>query len=109
MMHYSPDEVNLYLMDFKNGTEFKIYDSYRLPHIRLLAIDAMQEFGESILEELLNEVNRRSEQFKRMRKGNISVIMEQYINPALAPVFKDILEKLHVSGIEAAGKIVDHQ
>ena len=65
MMHYSPDEVNLYLMDFKNGTEFKIYDSYRLPHIRLLAIDAMQEFGESILEELLNEVNRRSEQFKR--------------------------------------------
>ena len=65
MMHYSPDEVSLYLMDFKNGTEFKIYDSYRLPHIRLLAIDAMQEFGESILEELLNEVNRRSEQFKR--------------------------------------------
>ena len=44
-----------------------------------------------------------------MGKGNISVIMEQYINPALDPVFKDILEKLHISGIKAAGKIVDHQ
>lgn len=64
MLHYSPDELNLYLMDFKSGTEFKVYDSYRLPHVKCLALDAMQEFGESILEELVNEMNRRSEKFK---------------------------------------------
>ena len=26
MLHYSPDQLHLYLMDFKGGTEFKIYD-----------------------------------------------------------------------------------
>ena len=50
MMNYSPEQLNLYLMDFKGGTEFKIYESERLPHIKLLALDALQEFGESILE-----------------------------------------------------------
>ena len=64
MLHYPPSLLNLYLMDFKSGTEFKIYDSRRLPHIKLLALDAMQEFGESILENLVSEMGRRSEKFK---------------------------------------------
>lgn len=64
MLNYSPDQLNLYLMDFKSGTEFKIYESVKLPHIKLLALDAMQEFGESILEDLVNEMGRRGELFK---------------------------------------------
>ncbi|MHB8277443.1 MAG: FtsK/SpoIIIE domain-containing protein [Candidatus Humimicrobiaceae bacterium] len=64
MIFYSPEEVNLYLMDFKSGTEFKVYDTRKLPHIKLLAIDAKQEFGESILEELVVEMERRSQLFK---------------------------------------------
>lgn len=64
MLHYSPDQLNLYLMDFKSGTEFKVYESVRLPHIKLLALDAMQEFGESILENLVSEMERRGALFK---------------------------------------------
>ncbi|MBQ3330166.1 MAG: DNA translocase FtsK [Ruminococcus sp.] len=64
MLHYSPDQLHLYLMDFKSGTEFKIYESVKLPHIRLLALDAMQEFGESILENLVSEMERRGALFK---------------------------------------------
>ena len=64
MLHYSPDQLNLYMMDFKGGTEFKIYESERLPHIRLLALDAMQEFGESILQNLVDEMEKRSNEFK---------------------------------------------
>lgn len=64
MLCHSPDELHLYLMDFKGGTEFKIYESVKLPHIQLLALDAMQEFGESILENLVTEIGRRSELFK---------------------------------------------
>ena len=64
MLKYSPEELQLYLMDFKSGTEFAIYDRYRLPHIRLLALDAMQEFGESILEHLVKEMEERAEAFK---------------------------------------------
>lgn len=64
MLHYSPDQLHLYLMDFKGGTEFKIYESERLPHIKLLALDAMQEFGESILQNLVDEMEKRSNDFK---------------------------------------------
>lgn len=64
MLQYSPDQLHLYLMDFKSGTEFKIYESVHLPHIQLLALDAMQEFGESILEKLVGEMERRGGLFK---------------------------------------------
>ena len=64
MLHYSPDQLHLYLMDFKSGTEFKIYESVKLPHIQLLALDAMQEFGESILENLVSEMEHRGSLFK---------------------------------------------
>lgn len=64
MLHYSPDQLHLYLMDFKSGTEFKIYESVKLPHIQLLALDAMQEFGESILENLVSEMEHRGKLFK---------------------------------------------
>lgn len=64
MLHYGPDQLHLYLMDFKSGTEFKIYESVKLPHIQLLALDAMQEFGESILENLVSEMERRGSLFK---------------------------------------------
>ena len=64
MLHYGPDQLHLYLMDFKSGTEFKVYESVKLPHIQLLALDAMQEFGESILENLVAEMEHRGDLFK---------------------------------------------
>lgn len=64
IINYSPDELNLYLMDFKSGTEFKVYETIPVPHIKLLALDALQEFGESILMELVEEQTRRSQLFK---------------------------------------------
>lgn len=84
MLHYSPDKLNLYLMDFKGGTEFKIYDSYRLPHIKLLALDAMQEFGESILENLVEEINIRSQKFKSVNVSNL----KEYISVTNTPMPK---------------------
>ncbi len=72
ILHYRPDELNLYLMDFKNGTEFKVYENYRIPHIKLLALDAMQEFGESILENLVAEMDTRSTRFKDAGASNLS-------------------------------------
>ena len=71
MLHYRPDELNLYLMDFKNGTEFEVYEKYRLPHIKLLALDARQEFGESILEKLAAEMLARSDSFTEVGVSNL--------------------------------------
>lgn len=75
MLHYSPDQLHLYLMDFKSGTEFKIYESVKLPHIQLLALDAMQEFGESILENLVAEMEARAKAFKE-DAGGVSKIKD---------------------------------
>lgn len=70
---FSPDELNLYLMDFKSGTEFKVYAEKNIPHIKLLALDAMQEFGKSILDNLWEEMKRRSDLFNELIKQGMNV------------------------------------
>jgi len=77
MLHYSPEQLHLYLMDFKSGTEFKIYESKRLPHIQLLALDAMQEFGESILENLVADMENRGNLFKRVGQSSLKGYTEE--------------------------------
>lgn len=61
---YSPQEVELYLIDFKKGVEFKTYASHHLPHARVVAIESEREFGLSVLERLLHEMDRRAELFR---------------------------------------------
>lgn len=67
---YNPDEVNLYLLDFKSGTEFQVYANYKIPHIKVIALDAMQEFGQSVLDELVNMMQKRLNLFtEEAKKG----------------------------------------
>ena len=61
---YSPDELQFYLIDFKKGVEFKVYDHYRLPHARVIAIESEREFGLSVLEQLDRELKRRGDLFR---------------------------------------------
>lgn len=81
MLHYSPDQLHLYLMDFKSGTEFKIYETVKLPHIQLLALDAMQEFGESILENLVKEMEKRGDLFKEVGQTSLRGYVEETGKP----------------------------
>lgn len=64
LFNFNSDEINLYLLDFKGGTEFKIYDNYLIPQVKVLALDAMQEFGESILENIISIMEERAKLFK---------------------------------------------
>ena len=63
-MHYSPDELEFYLVDFKKGVEFKSYATNRLPHARVVAIESEREFGLSVLERLDQELSRRGELYR---------------------------------------------
>lgn len=65
LLNYSPDEAQLYLVDFKEGVEFKTYSKLNLPSIRVVAIDCEREFGLNILKELQKEMKRRYDLFKR--------------------------------------------
>jgi S-DNA-T family DNA segregation ATPase FtsK/SpoIIIE len=61
---YSPDQVELYLIDFKQGVEFKTYVTHHLPHARAIAIESDREFGRSILQRLDAEMTYRGELFR---------------------------------------------
>lgn len=63
MLCYSPEELQLYLLDFKDGVEFELYRHYRLPHIRVLGLASQPEFGKSILESIIKDMEQRSEIF----------------------------------------------
>ena len=61
---YSPDEAELYLIDFKEGVEFQWYATYRLPHARVVAIQSEREFGLSVLQRLDGILRERGETFR---------------------------------------------
>ena len=58
---YSPDELELYLVDFKKGVEFKTYAIHELPHARVVAIESEREFGLSVLQGLDTELTHRGD------------------------------------------------
>ncbi|MGD0518723.1 MAG: FtsK/SpoIIIE domain-containing protein [Thermoguttaceae bacterium] len=63
-LQYSPDEVELYLVDFKKGVEFKAYAHFALPHARVIAIESEREFGLSVLQRLDAELRTRGDLFR---------------------------------------------
>ncbi|MCI0683579.1 MAG: AAA family ATPase [Gemmataceae bacterium] len=64
-LRYSPEEVELYLIDFKKGVEFKTYASHALPHARVVAVESEREFGLSVLHRLDAELARRGEAYRK--------------------------------------------
>jgi hypothetical protein len=73
---YSPMELELYLLDFKEGVEFAVYADLALPHCKAVAIDADRGFGLSVLAHLRRELNRRANVFKAAGVGITS--LERY-------------------------------
>jgi len=64
-MWYSPEEIELYLIDFKKGVEFKTYAEHQLPHARAIAVESDREFGLSVLQRLDGELTRRGDLFRK--------------------------------------------
>ena len=63
-LRYSPDEAELWLVDFKKGVEFRTYATNQLPHARAVAIESDREFGLSVLRGLDGELRRRGDIFR---------------------------------------------
>ncbi|HEV7222745.1 MAG TPA: FtsK/SpoIIIE domain-containing protein, partial [Pirellulales bacterium] len=61
---YSPEEIELYLIDFKKGVEFKTYATFALPHARVVSVESDREFGLSVLQRLDAELKVRGEKFR---------------------------------------------
>ena len=72
---YSPDELELDLLDFREGVGFAPYR--RLPHARAVALETEREFALSVVRGLQGEISRRGrlfssagvDQFPAYRRG----------------------------------------
>jgi DNA segregation ATPase FtsK/SpoIIIE, S-DNA-T family len=74
---YGPDEVEMYLIDFKKGVEFKPYAEHRLPHARVVAIESEREFGLSVLQRLDAELKARGDKFRTAGVTDIAAFRDE--------------------------------
>ncbi|MBM7489876.1 hypothetical protein JOD64_001098 [Micromonospora luteifusca] len=117
---YSPAELQLYLLDFKEGVSFTEFvptgrDPSWLPHARAVGIESDREYGLAVLRELRREAQRRATALKRhgvtkladLPRDNplpriVAVIDEFQVllagNDALARESVDLLEELARKG-----------
>lgn len=86
---YSPSEVELFLIDFKEGVEFKQYADIGLPHARVIAIESERDFGLSVLQRARDEIKRRGELFRDAGRG--AVKLEEYRDRTGQPMKRLIL------------------
>jgi hypothetical protein len=110
---YSPADLELYLVDHKQGVEFKTYAAGRLPHARVIAVDAEREFGLSVLHSLDAELAHRGQLFRSSggEQVNLAAYREQTGKPL--PRIVAILDEFHMlfevdDAIAAtAGELID--
>ena len=83
---YSPEQLEIYLIDFKGGVEFTIYADKKIPHIRTIAIESEREFGLSVLEGVEKELLRRENEFSKVGVQNIEQYHEKFPNERMPRV-----------------------
>ncbi|MFJ8578740.1 FtsK/SpoIIIE domain-containing protein [Micromonospora sp. NPDC093277] len=117
---YSPAELQLHLLDFKEGVSFTEFvpterDPSWLPHARAVGIESDREYGVAVLRELRAELTRRAGLLKRhgvtkladlppnARPPRIVTVVDEFQvlfagNDALARQAVDLLEELARKG-----------
>ncbi len=70
--YYDPDEVQLFLLDYKEGVEFNAYTDPILEHARLVSVASSVGYGMSFLSWLCKEMQKRAELFKQFKVKDLS-------------------------------------
>ncbi|GAA9811726.1 hypothetical protein VN0441_01550 [Helicobacter pylori] len=71
--YYAPNEIQLFLLDYKEGVEFNAYAKEGiLEHARLVSVASSVGFGVSFLSWLDKETKRRGELFKQFNVKDLS-------------------------------------
>lgn len=95
-LQYSPEELELYLIDFKEGVEFKQYAEYRLPHARVVAIESKREFGISVLESLDQEIARRGALFRSTGGDQMDLASYRRASGERLPRIALVIDEFHM-------------
>lgn len=70
--YYAPDEVQLFLLDYKEGVEFNAYTDPVLEHARLVSVASSISYGITFLKWLCDEMQKRAELFKQFNVKDLS-------------------------------------
>lgn len=87
--YYDPDEVQLFLLDYKEGVEFNAYTDPILEHARLVSVASSVGFGVSFLSWLCDEIQKRAELFKQFKVKDLSDYRKHEKMPRLIVVIDE--------------------
>lgn len=87
--NYSPRDLELYLLDPKEGVEFAVYASGSLPHAKVITVKAPPESTILVLQDLLDQIAARGELFRTtpMASGATPDKLDDYLTaPGAKPL-----------------------
>ncbi|GAA8278469.1 FtsK/SpoIIIE domain-containing protein [Helicobacter pylori] len=87
--YYDPDEVQLFLLDYKEGVEFNAYTDPILEHARLVSVASSVPYGITFLKWLCDEIKKRSELFKQFKVKDLSDYRKHEKMPRLIVVIDE--------------------
>ncbi|WP_162968565.1 FtsK/SpoIIIE domain-containing protein [Helicobacter pylori] len=87
--YYDPDEVQLFLLDYKEGVEFNAYTDPILEHARLVSVASSVGFGMSFLSWLCDEMQKRADRFKQFKVKDLSDYRKHEKMPRLIVVIDE--------------------
>ncbi|GAA7806656.1 FtsK/SpoIIIE domain-containing protein [Helicobacter pylori] len=87
--YYAPNEVQLFLLDYKEGVEFNAYTDPVLEHARLVSVASSVGFGVSFLSWLCDEIQKRAELFKQFKVKDLSDYRKHEKMPRLIVVIDE--------------------
>lgn len=88
--YYAPNEVQLFLLDYKEGVEFNAYVADTpLEHARLVSVASSVSYGITFLKWLCDEMQKRAELFKQFNVKDLSDYRKQEKMPRLIVVIDE--------------------
>ena len=75
-LRYGPDELDLLLLDFKQGLEFQVFAADTngenwLPQVSVLSLESSKTFGLAVLRHAVAQLEQRAELFKSTSASNL--------------------------------------
>ncbi|GAA9206880.1 hypothetical protein BTM369_09470 [Helicobacter pylori] len=88
--YYAPNEIQLFLLDYKEGVEFNTYTNPTiLEHARLVSVASSVGFGVGFLSWLDKEMKKRGELFKQFNVKDLSAYRKHGEMPRLIVVIDE--------------------
>ncbi|MGL2534405.1 FtsK/SpoIIIE domain-containing protein [Helicobacter pylori] len=87
--YYAPNEVQLFLLDYKEGVEFNAYTDPILEHARLVSVASSVPYGITFLKWLCDEIKKRAELFKQFKVKDLSDYRKHEKMPRLIVVIDE--------------------